>query len=129
MFAKAVKLPLQIEDAVKVAKETVYRSKQFNKVHSEKSGKRRKNDGQLPIEQPAQQPYYICDRSSHQPSSCRFKDPTCNYCTNRAILKPAFHIKKRGTKFVKAISAPELNTVNRIKHKSHTTSADCTAKG
>ena len=74
-FARAIHLAIEMEEAAKVAKETVYgqQPKLVNKV---------------------QLSNYRCDKTGHNQKDCRYKHSTCNYCKNREHLEAACRKKK-----------------------------------
>ena len=98
-FGKAVEVAIEIEDAAKVAKETVHgqnSTHEINKVQLKKKAQF----------SPAKVQYSTgecirCGRRAHIPNDCRFKNSTCNYCDKIGDLEIACLKKKKDSKNLK----------------------------
>lgn len=77
-FARAIETAQEIEEAAKVAKETVCMPAT---VH--------------PVKQTKQKPCYRCGKQSHTATECRHKDTECDYCSKKGHLEKVCLKKKR----------------------------------
>ena len=117
-FAKAIQIANEIEEATKVAKETIGsnvddthavrtqahippRRSTFNKVA--KPNDKSNNNGQ---------PCGRCGKTGHTGSNCRYKTYVCNYCKKIGHIERACHKKPKDTAQVQTIklvkSTPQL---------------------
>ena len=103
-FAKAVQTAIEVEDAAKVAKETVHGSKPkpVNKMQKKKQGQA-SSKGDTPV-------CFRCDKG-HKADSCPYIDYTCDYCNIKGHIQTACRKKKRAQKSkpnVKKITKSEM---------------------
>ena len=100
-FARAITIATEIEDAAKVAKETVYGSKPKAVNHV-----RQCRPDSRPSRQPKKAPIsgkfngdcYRCGKPNHKANECRFKDSTCNYCNIKGHLESVCRKKQFANK-------------------------------
>ena len=120
-FARAIEMAIEIEDAAKVAKETVHGQisrQEVNKIQSKKRGK---------YSSPEPKSSFIecirCGRVGHNPKDCRFKNTTCHYCNKIGHIEAACLKKKKESakltgernKLKKIFSISQTNTINKVK--------------
>ena len=99
-FNRAIQISQEIEEAVRVAKETVYGSQpKINMVGKQKAKTNTQTTPQHRQEPGGQQKKlcYRCDKSGHQPDNRRFKTSTCNFCSKIGHIEKACIKKKRTT--------------------------------
>ena len=113
-FSRAVEIAVEIEDAAKVAKETVYGSKPTQSVHKVSANKFSKkittnteDSGRSKVE------CFRCGKTNHVAPVCRFKDAVCNFCKITGHLEKVCCEKtqKSTTSPVKAIDEQEVNSI------------------
>ena len=95
-FTKAIQIAIEVEDAAKVAKETVYgsRPKPVNKVNQ----KRNKDKGQQKNHQQSSSTSsdtrcYRCGKGHKEPD-CPYKEAECRFCHNKGHLEAVCRKKK-----------------------------------
>ena len=88
-FAKAVQTAIEVEDAAKVAKETVHgsKAKPVNKMQ-------KKNQGQASAKSESQVTCYRCNKS-HKADACPYIDYTCDFCSIKGHIQSACRKKLR----------------------------------
>lgn len=125
-FARAIQIAIEVEDAAKVAKETVYGSKPklVNKVHHLKASPQHRKPGRTSkpaIKECDRQasPCGRCGQKDHKAFTCPYKSFECNYCHLKGHLEAACRKKQRQARRnqVKHISESEkcevLHAVSR----------------
>jgi hypothetical protein len=100
-FAKAVETAVEIEEASKVAKETVHgqpideqRLLDVNKVSNRKPSRQGKPQRHYGGNQPQDKPCFRCGKPGHSPAECRFKTSKCNYCAKEGHIYAACNKRK-----------------------------------
>ena len=114
-------MAIEIEDAAKVAKETVHGQisrQEVNKIQPKKRGK---------YSSPEPKSSFIecirCGRVCHNPKDCRFKNTICHYCNKIGHIEAACLKKKKESakltgernKLKKIFSISQTNTINKVK--------------
>lgn len=113
-FSKAVNIAIETEEAAKVAKETVYKSKPAPvnnmKEHDRAAAKVQTDDART---KPTGK-CYRCGRDNHLAKDCRFKNATCNFCKKIGHIEKACISKAKRPKKspVKIISQELVNAVD-----------------
>ena len=105
-FTKAVQTAIEIEDAAKVAKETVYgsKTKPVNKVRqNNKQGTAKKQ--KKPVKEDIK--CYRCGKA-HKATDCPFKEAKCHYCDIKGHIEAVCKKKLKQNQSVKKISKAEL---------------------
>ena len=121
-FAKAIAVAMETEEAVKIAKETVHRTKAcpvhkvdyrrrslspdsgVNPTHYARGNERDFQIGICPR----------CGKSDHKSPDCPFREATCRFCRKRGHLEIVC-LKNRGsTQPVRAISKYQIRTVKAM---------------
>ena len=89
-FAKAIEVALEVEEAAKVAKETVCGTAHIPQgVHAMQKNK----------EGPKKEVVcFRCGKKGHKATECRHKESTCSHCQKKGHLEKACLQKKKGSK-------------------------------
>ncbi|XP_067950435.1 uncharacterized protein [Watersipora subatra] len=103
-FARAIELAMEMEEATKVAKETVYSAANPVKEVNQKTTTSK------PSTSADQQKCYRCRKSNHKSIECRYKKSTCNYCKLTGHLEVVCRKKQKGAKLLNLVKA--VKTVN-----------------
>ena len=93
-FARAIEIAVEVEEAAKVAKETVCGVLPQGVGNVKKTGK------------PSSSKEYKCmrcDQKGHKASDCKFKDATCRYCEKKGHLEKACLRKRKDAKDAKTV--------------------------
>ena len=106
-FEYAVKMATEVEEAAKVAKETVFGSRPAE-VHKLKLAKKPANPQAKPQENPLT--CFRCGKSAHSADKCRFKEMTCLFCDKKGHIQAACR-KKRAEATVKPITKRQIRSV------------------
>ena len=114
-FTKAVEKANEIEDAAKVAKESIFGSTDasVNKVKARPNFKKKKNpsahnkDDEKPST--SAKVCYRCAKKGHIANDCKYKSAKCNFCDITGHLEAA--CRKKQTSEVKRISKEEIKKV------------------
>ena len=132
-FAKAINIALEIEEANKVAKETVsFSTPSTNehtysvKVHTPSRAYRqvRKrpsgdvcNDTRSSLNRSNGPPCGRCGRKGHTGTTCHFKNTVCNYCNKLGHIERACYKKKKDSTVhtVKPNNSDTLQTVKMVR--------------
>ena len=114
-------MAIEIEDAAKVAKETVHGQISRQEVNKIQPKKRGRNSS------PEPKSSFIecirCGRVGHNPKYCRFKNTTFHYCNKIGHIEAACLKKKKESakltrernKLKKIFSISQTNTINKVK--------------
>ena len=94
--AKAIEVAIEIEDAAKVAKETVHGQTSTHEI--DKVQLKKKAQFSLAKVQYSTGECIRCGRRGHIPNDCRFKNSTFNYCDKIGHLEIACLKKKKDSK-------------------------------
>ena len=113
-FALAIQIATEVEDAAKVAKETVYgaKSKPVNKVKQNRENKGQRRNLQQSTSTTSDTKCYRCGKA-HKEADCPYKEAKCRFCDKKGHLEAVCRKKKHqhgGS--VKKITKSEL--VNAI---------------
>ena len=101
----AIQVAIQMEDAAKVAKETVYGPKPVQALAIAQKPSRQQPVHQRPPKKEVsvgQQRCYRCGNSGHITTSCKFKDAKCNFCKFTGHLEAVCRKKVRSKLKLKA---------------------------
>ena len=129
-FEHAVKMAVEIEEAAKVAKETVYGAKAVE-VHSLMN--RKKKHSSKPAKSSTS--CFRCGKPDHLADKCRFKDAICNHCKRKGHIQAACRTKSSGTavkpvrkRLIRSVllqtKIPQLNTCIEMNGKQFTFEVD-----
>eukprot|EP00731_Ephydatia_muelleri_P009196 Em0004g1534a len=124
-FAKALQIALETEEAAKVAKETVYGSKQVqaspsaHAVHRVQPSKQQSPTSPTPAVSKHRSDFPRgtcprCGKKDHGSNDCPFKATVCNYCQKMGHIQAACLKKKREQQPVRTISKHSIQTVKVI---------------
>ena len=124
-FAKALQIALETEEAAKVAKETVYGSKQVqaspsaHAVHRVQPSKQQSPTSPTPAVSKHRSDFPRgtcprCGKKDHGSNECPFKETVCNYCQKMGHIQAACLKKKREQQPVRTISKHSIQTVKVI---------------
>ena len=94
-FAKAIQIATEVEDAAKVAKETVYgsRPRPVNKVKQNKDKGQRRNH-QRANSTTSDTKCYRCGKA-HREADCPYKEAICRFCSKKGHLEAVCRKKKQ----------------------------------
>ena len=121
-FAKAILTAVEMEDAARVAKETVYGAKQ-TPVHKIQATKKKPSpanpnpSSKFVILRKRDFPKGTCPRcgkTEHTSKDCPFKTSTCHFCQKLGHIESACLQKRRGSQPVMNITKREIKMVNSI---------------
>ncbi|XP_067948855.1 uncharacterized protein [Watersipora subatra] len=127
-FVRAIEAAMEMEEAAKVAKETVYGAANPVKVVNKTTTTSK------PSTSADQQKCYQCGKSNHKSIECRYKKYTCNYCKLTGHLEIICRKKQKGAmplnlvKAVKAVNAnPQLHVNFELQGHAMTMEVDTRA--
>ena len=114
-FAKAICIATEIEEAAKVAKETVYgtKPKPVLKIQGKQNLQKKTTQGDA-ANAISTVTCLRCGKKGHKSTDCRHKDTTCRYCKKTGHLESVCFKKKRDSDKVTLITQEPLAKVNRI---------------
>ena len=120
-FANAISLAVEIEEAAKVAKETVYGTKtSLHKVESKRRSLSPEPDEHLKQQMLVKGREFPsgtcprCGKTDHRSADCPYKEAICRYCQKLGHLEAVCLKKKKHTQPVKTISKHLIQTVKII---------------
>lgn len=110
-FTEAIKIAIEVEDAAKVAKETVYGNRSNSKPVNKVKQRQPRSEGSAPKASKSGKPpmtCYRCGSPDHKANDCRFKDAACHYCSNKGHLESVCRKKLAATKGSKSVRRIEV---------------------
>ena len=114
-FSKAVEVAQEIEEAAKVAKETVHGSIELPSTTPASSGPKQstKQSRQSTLSLP-KGACLRCGKTNHAAKNCRFINTICHYCQKKGHLESVCFKKKRIQESLKQIMEEEENAVEAV---------------